>query len=187
MECFHMTSRRPYWCPKTMKRRPCWCPKPILRELNSFLMQTPSFVPINLHRRWPREWKRSIAHPSGEPQLSKFGYLSIRKIWVGRWPYVRPFVRTRGQPMWNLTHMAGVRTYNLIMHIHVVINTQLSKTGYPLISITWPYRGLRCQPIEVANFFFSYPPISHLLSANCRLNFMQIYFQYMSLQVYCLK
>ena len=167
-----MTSRRPYWCPKTMKRRPCWCPKPILRELNSFLMQTPSFVPINLHRRWPREWKRSIAHPSGEPQLSKFGHLSIRKIWVGRWPYVRPFIRTRGQPMWNLTHMAGVRTYNLIMHIHVVINTQLSKTGYPLISITWPYRGLRCQPIEVANFFCSYPPISHLLSANCRLNSM---------------
>jgi len=29
IECFHMTSRRPYWCPKTMKRRPCWCPKPV--------------------------------------------------------------------------------------------------------------------------------------------------------------
>ena len=26
IECFHMTSRRPCWCPKTMKRRPCWCP-----------------------------------------------------------------------------------------------------------------------------------------------------------------
>ena len=66
IECFHMTSRgpywcpktmkrRPYWCPKTMKRRPCWCPKSILWELNSFLMQTLSFVPINLHRCWPRE------------------------------------------------------------------------------------------------------------------------------------
>ena len=53
--CFHMTSRRPYWCPKTMKRRLCWCPKPILRELNSFLMQMLSFVSINLHRCWPRE------------------------------------------------------------------------------------------------------------------------------------
>ena len=60
IECFHMTSRRPYWCPKTVKRRPCWCPKPILWELNSFLMQTLSFVPINLHRCWPREWKHSI-------------------------------------------------------------------------------------------------------------------------------
>ena len=60
IECFHKTSRRPYWCPKTMKRRPCWCPKPILWELNSFLMQTLSFVPINLHRCWPREWKHSI-------------------------------------------------------------------------------------------------------------------------------
>ena len=55
-----MTSRRPYWCPKTMKRRPCWCPKPILWELHSFLMQTLSFVPIYLHRCWPREWKHSI-------------------------------------------------------------------------------------------------------------------------------
>ena len=45
IECFHMTSRRP-----------CWCPKPILWELNSFLMQTLSFVPINLHKCWPREW-----------------------------------------------------------------------------------------------------------------------------------
>ena len=35
-------------------------PKPGLRELNSFLMQTQSFVPINLHICWPREWKHSI-------------------------------------------------------------------------------------------------------------------------------
>ena len=35
IECFHMTSRRPYWCPKTMRRRPCWCPKPALWEWNS--------------------------------------------------------------------------------------------------------------------------------------------------------
>ena len=40
IECFHMMSRRPYWCPKTMKRRPCLCPKLVLWELNSFLMQT---------------------------------------------------------------------------------------------------------------------------------------------------
>ena len=57
IECFHETSRRPYWCPTTIKRRPCWCPKTVLWELNSFLMQTISFVPINLHRCWPREWK----------------------------------------------------------------------------------------------------------------------------------
>ena len=56
IERFHMASLRPYWSPKTMKRRPCWCPKPILWELNSFLMQTIFFVPINLHRCWLR-WK----------------------------------------------------------------------------------------------------------------------------------
>ena len=49
IECFHMTSRRPYWCPK-----------PILWELNSFLMQMLTFVPVNLDRWWPRDWKRSI-------------------------------------------------------------------------------------------------------------------------------
>ena len=57
---FHMTSRRPYWCPKTMKRRPYWCPKPVLWELNTFFMQTLSFVAINLYRCWPREWKHSV-------------------------------------------------------------------------------------------------------------------------------
>ena len=61
IDCFHMTSRQPYWCSKTMKRRPCCCPKLILWELNSFIIQTLSFVPINLHRWWPREWKRSIS------------------------------------------------------------------------------------------------------------------------------
>ena len=60
IECFHMTSQRPYWCPRTMKRRPCWCPKPVPRVLNAFFMQALPFVPINLHRCWPRERKRSI-------------------------------------------------------------------------------------------------------------------------------
>ena len=63
IERFHMMSRRPYWCPKTKKRRPCWCPKPDMWELNSFLMQTPSFVSINFHRWWPREWKHSTGNP----------------------------------------------------------------------------------------------------------------------------
>ena len=43
-----------------MKRRPCWCTKTILGKLNSFHTQTLSFVPLNLHRCWPREGKRSI-------------------------------------------------------------------------------------------------------------------------------
>ena len=60
IECFHMRSRRPYWCPKTVKRRLRWCLKPILWELNSFLMQSFYFVPINLHRYRPREWKNYI-------------------------------------------------------------------------------------------------------------------------------
>ena len=38
IERFHMTSRRSYWCSKTIKRQPFWCTKPVLWELNIFLM-----------------------------------------------------------------------------------------------------------------------------------------------------
>ena len=54
----HMTSRRPYWCPKTMERRPCWWRwffKQISWELSSFVLETPYLVSINLHWCWPRE------------------------------------------------------------------------------------------------------------------------------------
>ena len=40
-----------------------------------------------------------------------------------------------------------------ILEINVLINNwQLSKHGTPLTSITWPYRGLKCRPIEVKYF-----------------------------------
>ena len=70
IQCFHMTSRRPYWFSKTIKRRPCWCAKPTLWELNSFLMKTLSFVPINLHRHRPREWKRWLSIKLNTPHIS---------------------------------------------------------------------------------------------------------------------
>ena len=56
--CFHMTSWRPYFCPKTMKRRPCLCPNHSCGSWTLFLYA--SFVPVNLHRWWPREWKHRI-------------------------------------------------------------------------------------------------------------------------------
>ena len=65
-----MTSRRPYWFSKTIIRRPCWCAKPILWELNSFLMKTLSFVPINLHRHRPCEWKRWLSIKLNTPHIS---------------------------------------------------------------------------------------------------------------------
>ena len=39
-----------------MKRRPCWCSKAVPWEFTSFLMQTLSFVPVNLHSL-SHEWK----------------------------------------------------------------------------------------------------------------------------------
>ena len=57
---FHMTSRRPCWCTKTKKWRPYWCTRLTHWELNSIFMQILSFVLLNQHDRWSREWKRSI-------------------------------------------------------------------------------------------------------------------------------
>ena len=68
IERFHMTSRRPSWCSKTMKRRPCWC------YSNNF------FVHINLHRCWPREWKHSIGF-----SMQKIVYSSFSKGCFGHW------------------------------------------------------------------------------------------------------
>ena len=99
IECFHMTSRRPYWCPKTMKRRPCWCPKRVLWELNSFLMQTLSVIPINLHRFWPREWKHSIKQITNtyRNHFSR-SYANRSKFRVNRAKITNGFVWTR-QPV----------------------------------------------------------------------------------------
>jgi len=55
LDCFHMTSRQPYWCPKTMKRRPYWCTKPILWESNFFSYVNTFFLSIHFHGCWPRE------------------------------------------------------------------------------------------------------------------------------------
>ena len=95
-ECwpFQITSRRPYWCPKTIKWRPCWCPKPVLWEWNSFLMQTLSFVPINMHRCWLFEWKRSIPG----------------RIKVGRW---NERVRAKGVMQWTGTLLRNVACFRL--------------------------------------------------------------------------
>ena len=57
-----MTSRRPYWRPKTMKGRPFWGfqTNPMGVELFSYANVTISFVPINLHRCWSHEGRPSI-------------------------------------------------------------------------------------------------------------------------------
>ena len=99
IECFHMTSRRPYWCRKTMKLRPCWCPKPVLWELNSFLMLTLSFVPINLHRCWPREWKHSIVTSAARFSFSH----KINSLWITVQPFFM-YINRKKKTRW-LEHM----------------------------------------------------------------------------------
>ena len=77
----------------TMKRRPYWSPKPVRWELNSFLMQTLSFVPMNLHRGWPREWKHSM--PVFRPKRHK-NHTS--------WDSTYLFSLYKGVPTWSGSH-----------------------------------------------------------------------------------
>ena len=61
------------------------------------------------------------------------------KDWFGTptWP---PF-HCSGTPIWP--PWRHVKTLYIIVDIHVMLNWQLSK-GYPLTSVTWLYRGLKC-------------------------------------------
>ena len=65
------------------------------------------------------------------------------------------FLRTTGNPMFNLTLSSEFgNTGKLILHSYCTsVLWSIDKKGYLLTSITCPYRGLRCQPIEVDHFF----------------------------------
>ena len=106
---FHKTSRRPYWCSKTMKRRPCWCTRTILWELNSFLMQRLSFVPINLHRCWPREWKRSTWPASMLIYWNKRKHLLAKRVQLSE-----DFL---GTPTWLPFHCFGTENENAVDNV----------------------------------------------------------------------
>ena len=63
-----------------------------------------------------------------------------------RTPY-RPSVRTTGQPLLNLTRSSWCGSLQPDFAHPCCGRLTAVKTGYPLTSITWPYRGLRCRPI----------------------------------------
>ena len=68
-----------------MKARPCWCPKPVLWELNSFVMQTLSFVPINGHVS-----ENTLFTTFSSPEL--LGFISSKRnegLSKGEWKKIR--------------------------------------------------------------------------------------------------
>ena len=92
---------------------------------------------------------------SGAPWVRKWSNLPIRENSVITWPYTdrppeRPSVRTTGTPMFSLT-LSSYFGSPLIAH-QCCDQLTAVKTRYPLISITWPYRGLRCRPIQIEYF-----------------------------------
>ena len=84
--------------PQTLKRRPCWCSKQVLWELNSFLMQTLSFVPINLHRCWPRDWKHPIDSIRHTFLIIVTGTLQAEPLLVD-WGWEKEFYLSRIKPL----------------------------------------------------------------------------------------
>ena len=74
------------------------------------------------------------------------GYLSLWEILVVMWPCVRLIiVRSTWQPIWNLTLSSySEGAFKMMLHLHVVINWQLSKYGIP-----WPYICIAGSGVEV--------------------------------------
>ena len=90
---------------------------------------------------------------SGAPWVNKSTHPRKSGNYVTERPSDRPSVRTTGIPMFTLTLSSYFGSPGESwLHINVVVNWQLSKQG-----IRWPYRGLRCWPIKVEYFFWSYP------------------------------
>ena len=90
---------------------------------------------------------------SGAPWVNKSTHPRKFGNYVTERPSDRPSVRTTGIPMFTLTLSSYFGSPGESwLHINVVVNWQLSKQG-----IRWPYRGLRCWPIKVEYFFWSYP------------------------------
>ena len=126
---------------------------------------TPSSISKILHSGAPRAkracgapWVNKSTHPR------KFGnHVTDRP---SDQPTDRPSVRTTGIPMFTLTlssyvgspgeswlHTGAYQIWWAPAAHQCCHRLTAVKTGYPLTSITWPYRGLRCRPIKVECFF----------------------------------
>ena len=63
IECFHMTSRRPYWCSKQWNGGHVGAPNQFSGSWTPFLSYANAFFcSKNLHRFWSREWKHSTLY-----------------------------------------------------------------------------------------------------------------------------
>ena len=127
------------------------------------LRSLPAFVPP---RNDPQESSLSVIlaelwrakRVCGAPWVSK--YTHPRKfgnhVTVHRPPVARPSAPQGNQCLIpHLLASLGAQEDWYCTHIVHQCCDQLTavKTGYPLTSITWPYRGIRCRPIEVEYFF----------------------------------
>ena len=67
-------------------------------------------------------------------------------------PNEAPSVRATGKPMFTHAFQLVWEPWKKLIAHQCCDQLTAVKTGHPLTSITWPYRSLRCRPIEVEYF-----------------------------------
>ena len=82
IECFHMTSRRPYWCPKTMKRqRERHTSNRFNKENNNFARASHSFVHFfDVFARLWREMPNFMFYGGRTQATTKFSFYFL--TWI---------------------------------------------------------------------------------------------------------
>ena len=104
-----------------------------------------------------KELQAHEACACGRSAIAKETWQSTHPRKFGNHVTVRPTVRTTGIPMFTLTLRSyfgspGSPGENWFAH-QCCDELTAVKTRYPLTSITWPYRWLRCRPIQDEYFF----------------------------------
>ena len=77
-----------------------------------------------------------------------------------KWPLMAAIWRPAfSRPAGQLIHAAGLQSASKQFDIGDPFYDQLTavKLGYPLTSITWPYRGLKLKLVEILFFFLTWP------------------------------
>ena len=108
-------------------------------------------------------------------------YLRLRENLVIMWPYTEQPSNRPSAPHWIqclIPHFLASLGAQEQLDIALIFphfahqccdHLTAVKTGYPLTSIAWPYRGLRYRPIEI-DFFWSYPLTSYYWIRNRTFN-----------------
>ena len=133
-----MKSRRPYWCPKTLKRRPCWCPSsPVGVELFSYVK---TFFCSNKFA-----WMLVGEHALDKPCYYRKTQWRVKTL-TNSWPSLRAYLRGGGGLIqtWGLICEGG-RAYSIKKRrwyqssvLHTELEYKVEKLKYKKLEVMQP-------------------------------------------------